>query len=109
MRQIKFRAWDNEACATRDWDYLLLHQVSRVFKTGTFDLMQFTGLKDADGREIYEGDIVRYRDLENKQRTDKVVWSKFYTTYILSGTFRWRVMDEIHVIGNIYENLELLK
>jgi hypothetical protein len=103
MREIKFRAWEPA-------ERFMLKPVRDLnLEDAGYTLTQFTGLKDADGREIYEGDIVRYRDLENKQRADKVVWSKFYTTYILGATFMCRVMDEIRVIGNIYENPELLK
>lgn len=76
--------------------------------------LQYTGLKDKSGKEIYEGDIVR-EDLENtgrdNERRYKIVWSGMGLTfenwegeYITSDDF-----EQSEVIGNIYENPELLK
>lgn len=104
MRELKFRAWNGkgeEMHPTMDketfWrDGNLLLADSRI-------LMQYTGLKDKNGKGIYEGDIVETKD-------------KFRAAYIFKeGSFGIEHLDVFHVhsedfeiIGNIYENPELV-
>ena len=99
MREIKFRAW-NKATKTMhypDWDELAVRA-----RLAEMELMQYTGLKDKNKKEIYEGDIVEismpgFGICENRL----VEW-------IGSG---WNSMGEDYhreVISNIYENPELI-
>jgi uncharacterized phage protein (TIGR01671 family) len=85
-------------------------------------LMQYTGLKDKNGTEIYEGDIVRYIAGENYQTIGVVTWvdeknSFNFKTYPLvcafvihnekenkTDKFEWDETDYMEVIGNIYES-----
>ena len=121
MREIKFRAWDGKAMGKpfnlewfkegsnlpEDWNPELgKWEVNAIF-------MQFTGLKDRNGKEIYEGDIVEAEGKEGKQQF-KVFWYRAGVWSIhnvaVSDTF-WREDDQLRqfeVIGNIYENPELL-
>lgn len=78
-------------------------------------LMQYTGLKDKNGKEIYEGDIVNCKEYECY---GKITWDEdcaaFYFEILQEdGTFidEWLYdyIDELEVIGNIYENPELLE
>ena len=110
MREIKFRWWRKEA-NIMEWDYLK----SSVYYQNPFgrsDLitMQFTGLHDKNGKEIYEGDIGLFDCMGGKIKTT-IVWNGFAARYerddipYLAGG----IDGQCEVIGNIYENPELLK
>ncbi len=109
MREIKFRAW-NETTKTMTTPFVWVNE-SNLFSTvmtssPTHELMQFTGLKDSDGIDIYEGDIV-----EDEEHYYSVIsWSDKYSCWYASDTGG---VDDlcwpIRVIGNIHQNPELLK
>ena len=101
-REIKFRAWDTEY---REWreDFTIqadgkVHDIDGN-ETGTIVLMQFTGLKDKNGKEIYEGDIVKSADGVGEVKWRGGAWG--YSNVM------WN--EKYEVIGNIYENPELLQ
>lgn len=84
-------------------------------------IMQYTGLKDKDGKEIYEGDIVSLKYLYDKRTTDKgqVVWREDKASFGLKSLkgltnevyelYQVTAEHNLEIIGNIYENPELLK
>lgn len=115
-REIKFRAWDEVSEKILNWNDFLDTNMKNTFiapeSTGLI-LMQYTGLHDKNGKEIYEGDIVKYRDSRG-QHIEKVIFDKgcFYagmhwgsSTRVAPKLINTRITE---VIGNIYDNLELL-
>lgn len=108
MREIKFRAWDT---TKGEMDYCGLERAGGYHECMEHPLMQYTGLKDANGKEIYEGDIVRATDHRNDNKTYilTVEWEQCATSsgWTLSS-IGWN-QEELEIIGNIYENPELLK
>ncbi|WP_447579949.1 YopX family protein [Acinetobacter baumannii] len=66
MREIKFRAWlptNNRMYEFDENESLGDHFNRLIYGFGKFELMQYTGLKDKNGKEIYEGDIVRWKEI----------------------------------------------
>ncbi|TLF43596.1 YopX family protein [Lacticaseibacillus zeae] len=77
-------------------------------------LMQFTGLKDKNGREIYEGDVldIGLRNQDGKPVVAPVSYETYAAGYVLDngGNGIWqRLTKDCEVIGNIFENPELLE
>ena len=125
MREIKFRAWDNcEMEMIKNPDLLILENGEcypwnkKGERSEYIFLMQFTGLKDKNGKEIYEGDIVKFDNADEV----KVMWSskealflgiiiktmdEEYPTYM--RFLGYDLYKNPEVIGNIYENPELLE
>jgi len=125
MREIKFRAWDkvcremfyNSELANGDMMVICLDgeiQLSDddTYKPDDFILMQYTGLKDKNGKEIYEGDVLHCDGFWNLY----AVWDEENARFAFLCT-DW-VVTQGHpiqphisnhcIIGNIYENPELL-
>jgi len=118
-RIIKFRAWDGKKMSkipfaiTQDGILCSGNGVAYLATsiTDSFVLMQFTGLHDKNGREIYEGDVVRGTFGGNYIVEIGKISGGGMDTGVIG--FGW-VMDdqdpeECEVIGNIYEHKELLK
>ena len=127
MREIKFRAWDSKNKKYAFTDFYLLGEVMLFDLLSMYsieehcDLLieQFTGRKDNDGVDIYEGDIVEveWRDAMEKMNAT-VVWSKsgagFDLRNKLIGTLSISYAifsgdETFKVIGNIHNNPELLE
>ena len=112
-REIKFRAWSRKDGTMRVVAQLLdgARRLRIVGFEGTIEtslaedveLMQYTGLRDKNGRELYEGDIVTDGYREKYGRYD-VEWDGDSHAWSFCSTDG----RELEVIGNIYENPELL-
>lgn len=134
-REIKFRAWRYETNSMLDSKQSIASIIQRYIKwfwewmqngnwkvePKDYEIMQYTWIQDKNGKEIYEGDIVEYLyydDGDYEEIVRKEV--KYYAPYF---SFGWTVKTypnkdflpktpnplDMEVIGNIYENPELIK
>ena len=142
MREIKFRAWNNLLKVMRHDSLQVLEVMADVMlqkdiDAGRYIPMQYTGLKDKNGKEIYEGDIVLIEDEQKERILDDgsgpvEPCNHLAPVLFQDGSFGVNIMHpalglatrgfwsfrdinselgltEFEVIGNIYENPELLK
>ena len=132
MREIKVKVWD-----TKEKKWLVNPQVELVHKEISWGnefylevkesiedydptryvFIQSTDIKDKNGKEIYEGDIVEWEDLysslPNRKHNCVVTWDKetvcFQFQFIQANYQPVYIKNPVRIIGNIYENKELLK
>jgi hypothetical protein len=107
-RIIKFRAWDEDLKQMMPAVDLSAPKSQHKW-LGVKDIiiMQYTGLNDKNGKEIYEGDVVRcYHDEDMKSVF--VIKDFIYDVWTMSQEIE-HVQMEWEILGNIYENPELLK
>lgn len=121
MREIKFRAWDKKRARMLTvfsmttspethavdcvWCGETMDEVVDGFDINDIELMQFTGLLDKNGKEIYEGDIYAHNAVLGHGLPPKAVewevWGNKNVGFSLP-------QGSLEVVGNIYENPELL-
>jgi uncharacterized phage protein (TIGR01671 family) len=128
MRELKFRSWNSKSKtmyynidlvqghSCKDEHYLCYNERDVI--------MQFTGILDKNGKEIYEGDIL-YFENDHLERYGVVTWDKYYCRFFQKLIIFFnspkhpkqvrcvnalsKKIGELAVIGNIYENADLLK
>lgn len=119
MRDIKFRAWDiKNNRMLKDATILFDDNWTNPFTDKDYICMQYTGLKDKNGKEVYEGDIVETNIQDGIYEVsygEEIFDGAYrYTGIILKGcsefsTGQKEFSEFVEVVGNIYENKELLE
>lgn len=132
MREIKFRGitgttegkkwvygylYKIKSFFSEDYQYFIKNEHLQETRVDEDTIGQYTGLKDKNGKEIYEGDIIRFKDrITNKEDVFTVKYSEERASFVLNN----KVYDEmtinardkillVEVIGNIYDDPELLE
>jgi uncharacterized phage protein (TIGR01671 family) len=120
MREIRFRAWDypeskmvyppSPVSSAASLEMTLDGRIYIDGQLQNLELMQYTGLKDKNGVEIYEGDIIRI-GLDDENCIVEYLRDRFIGTWSKNGfeTDLWQLVKDNGVIGNIYESPELLE
>ena len=139
MREIKFRAWDKKTKKMRAVNSIVFHYEEECFdfdnsrlpkvvnlwgkdiiedkvivlhrEIKDVELMRYTGLKDKNGKEMYEGDIVEVTEEDEYLHLE---WDEDTASFVMSGRHFELDFDsywsyEIEVIGNKFDNPELLE
>ena len=129
MREIKFKVFDVKNKKMYPTDYELVKEIhfgmygeidsviiARYRPDGDWEfeelkdveLMQYIGLKDKNGEEIYEGDIIKLKD-----EVYEVIYNNTTASFIIKNDQGWELGGEgwkkVEVVGNIYENPNLLE
>lgn len=130
----KFRAWDKRKNVMRDVavlhftkngkinsiEYWINPTELKAYHVRNIELMQYTGLEDKNGVEIFEGDIVAVENHPFQRKEDSGVgmeiegnyvvgWNQHDLTWCAGDLLLARLKPYVKVIGNIYENPELLE
>lgn len=123
MREFKFRAWDTEKQEMATVNFIGLND----YEVGMEDeecrrwratypyvcrLMQYTNLKDKNGKEIYEGDILKVK-LDDGEANLYVKYTNGEYRVVNEGKwedslYTYMYFGDVEVVGNIYENKDLL-
>lgn len=133
MREIKFRGFDKRDKKIKCVSDLNFDAQGRVYSVrfafedeytliDDVELIQYTNIKDKNDKEIYEGHIVKLIDVDNSESIGEVVFDKDNASFCIKEIDEdeneiecWEFLKlsvfrvEIEVIGNIFENPELLE
>lgn len=106
-REIKFRCWNAFSQCMHDWSEMVeknkIHLLTN--KNKSYVCEQYTGLKDKNGVEIYEGDILEC----GSGYLWVVKWNEVHCGFLAEGEDVSELNFNAEVIGNIHQNPELLK
>jgi hypothetical protein len=116
MRTIKFRAWENGKMYS-ELAFITMsgggHSMKPDIPLINPILMQFTGLTDKNGAEIYEGDIIEVKTSDGSIRKP-VYYNQRYARFETDVFFTappdfWLTHENVEIIGNIYQHSQLIE